>query len=159
MLGIDIGSRMALEDLFARYVHALDDDRLEEWPELFTEDAVYQVTSAENHALGRPIGLIRCDNRAMIRDRVLSLRQANIYEAQRYRHAVCATLVDKYHRDEAVVRSAFTVTRIMHDGAMQVFATGRYLDRVVFTKAGPLFAERVVVCDSRQVDTLLAIPL
>lgn len=40
-----------------------------------------------------------------------------------------------------------------------LFSCGRYLDRIRFTKAGPLFAERVVVQDSRRVDTLLAIPL
>ena len=156
---IDIGSRLALETLFARYVHALDDDRLEEWPELFTEDGCYHLTTAENHALGRPIGLIRAENRAMLRDRVMSLREANIFEAQCYRHSISATLVDRFHRDEAEVRSCFTVIRTMQDGSSTVFAAGRYLDRVVFTKAGPLFAQRIVVCDSRRFDTLLAIPL
>ena len=47
----------------------------------------------------------------------------------------------------------------MRDGAMALFATGRYLD-VVVEEAGALrFRERVVVCDASRVDTLLAIPL
>jgi hypothetical protein len=42
---------------------------------------------------------------------------------------------------------------------MDLFATGRYLDRLV-DQAGTLrFRERVVVCDSSRIDTLLAIPL
>jgi hypothetical protein len=42
---------------------------------------------------------------------------------------------------------------------MELFATGRYLDRVV-EEAGMLkFRERLVVCDSSRFDTLLAIPL
>ena len=156
---IDIGSRLAMEELFARYAHIIDDDRLEEWPGLFTEDCLYQVISAENWALQRPIGLIHCDNRAMLQDRVTSLREANIYEAQSYRHMLSATLVQHFHRDEARVVSNYQVTRIMQNGETMLFSCGRYLDRIRFTKAGPLFAERVVVYDNRRIDTLLAIPL
>ena len=62
------------------------------------------------------------------------------------------------HPVERVV-SNYQVTRIMQDGSTLLFSCGRYLDRIRFTKAGPLFAERVVVYDNRRVDTLLAIPL
>jgi anthranilate 1,2-dioxygenase small subunit len=41
-----------------------------------------------------------------------------------------------------------------------VFATGRYIDRIVQLPDATLkFAERVVVCDSNNIDTLLVIPL
>jgi len=46
----------------------------------------------------------------------------------------------------------------MQDGQNLLFASGRYLDRIVLAPV-PLYAERVVVCDSRRFDTLLAIPL
>ena len=46
----------------------------------------YLVTTAENVAQGLPLGMIYATSRAMLRDRVRSLREANIYEAQRYRH-------------------------------------------------------------------------
>ncbi len=156
---IDIGSRLAIEELFARYVHCLDDDRLEEWPALFTEDCLYQVISAENWERGLPIGLIHADNRNMLEDRVSSLREANIYEKQRYRHMLSATLVDGWDGREARLRSCYQVTRIMQDGATMLFSCGRYLDRVRFTREGPRFAKRIVVYDSRRIDTLLAIPL
>jgi 3-phenylpropionate/cinnamic acid dioxygenase small subunit len=47
----------------------------------------------------------------------------------------------------------------MQDGAMTVFAAGRYIDRVVHGKSGWQFAQKLVVLDSRRIDTLLAIPL
>ena len=50
------------------------------------------------------------------------------------------------------------MVRIMQDGASLLFATGRYLDRIALAPE-PRYAERVVVCDSRRFDTLLAIPL
>ena len=51
------------------------------------------------------------------------------------------------------------VVRTMQDGGMTLFAAGRYIDRVERTAAGWKFARKDVVLDSRQIDTLLAIPL
>jgi anthranilate 1,2-dioxygenase small subunit len=147
-----------VESLHSRYVHALDDDRLEAWPDFFTENGVYRIATAENEARGLPLPVLYCDSRAMLRDRVQSLRHANIYEPQRYRHVVSSVLLEKLdeHRVKSVAN--FVVIRIMQDGATTVLATGRYLDRILLAPE-PLYEERVVVCDSRRFDTLLAIPL
>jgi anthranilate 1,2-dioxygenase small subunit len=62
--------------------------------------------------------------------------------------------------ERAVVESPFLVVRTMRGGGTEVFATGRYIDQVVQQPDGALaFAERVVVCDSTNIDTLLVIPL
>ena len=79
---IDPASRRAIEDLLARYVHAIDDDRLEEWPNFFTEHGRYRITTAENHQAGLPLCIVQADSQAMMRDRIAALRHANIYEAQ-----------------------------------------------------------------------------
>lgn len=163
-----LAAQWAIENLLARYVHALDDDRLEEWPAFFTEQGRYRITTLENQRANLPLCIVQADSRAMMRDRIAALRHANIYEAQSYRHTVTSTLVKPLGNKasgasttyEAI--SNFTVTRIMHDGAMLLFATGRYVDRI--TCAGPseaawLFEDRLVILDSRRVDTLLAIPL
>jgi 3-phenylpropionate/cinnamic acid dioxygenase small subunit len=88
------------------------------------------------------------------------MRDANIYEEQRYRHIIGAPLVLEQDGATAAVESPFIVVRIMRDGGTEVFATGRYLDRIVPGPDATLkFAERVVVCDSSNIDTLLVIPL
>jgi hypothetical protein len=51
------------------------------------------------------------------------------------------------------------VARIMHTGETMLFATGCYQDRIVVVDGRATFAEKVVILDSRQIDTLLAIPL
>ena len=51
------------------------------------------------------------------------------------------------------------VARIMHTGETMLFATGCYEDRVCMDGGKALFAEKTVIIDSRQIDTLLAIPL
>jgi 3-phenylpropionate/cinnamic acid dioxygenase small subunit len=151
--------RLRVEDLSARYVHCIDDDRLEEWPELFVERGRYRVTTAENHERGLPLPIVYADSRAMLRDRVAALRQANIYEPQRYRHLVSSLIVDRVDASSAKAVSNFHVVRVMQTGESTLFATGRYLDRVRLEGDRTLFEERVVVLDSRAIDTLLAIPL
>ena len=146
-----------VEELHARYAHALDDDRLEDWPNFFTERGVYRVTTAENEERGLPLPVLYAEGRPMLRDRVQSLRHANIYEPQRYRHIVSSILI-KEISGKITSTASFLVVRIMQNGETMLFASGRYVDRIVL-KPEPLYEERVVICDSRRFDTLLAIPL
>jgi anthranilate 1,2-dioxygenase small subunit/terephthalate 1,2-dioxygenase oxygenase component beta subunit len=149
-----------VQDLNARYAQAIDDNKLEAWPDFFTEQGRYRVTTAENVERGLPLGLIHATSRAMLRDRVRSLRDANIYEAQRYRHLLGAPLIDPGAEGEHVhAQTSFMVARIMHTGETMLFVTGRYQDRIVRDGDRLLFAEKVVILDSRLIDTLLAIPL
>lgn len=151
--------RLELEQLYADYVHCLDADELESWPGFFTEDCHYRVTSAENHEAGLPLGLIYATSRNMLTDRVSALRQANIYEPQRYRHLVSSIKIvgDAAGRLDLVAN--FLVVRTMQDGDMTLFAAGRYVDRLKRDGESWKFAAKIVVLDSRQIDTLLAIPL
>ena len=150
--------QLAVERLHARYAHALDADRLEDWLGLFTENGTYRVTTAENEERGLPLGVVYAEGRGMLRDRIASLRHANIYEPQRYRHIVSSVLVERLDGDTATSVSNFMVIRVMQDGGSMLFASGRYVDRIALSPQ-PLYAERVVICDSRRFDTLLAIPL
>jgi 3-phenylpropionate/cinnamic acid dioxygenase small subunit len=153
------GLTAALVQLNADYARAIDDDRLEDWPDFFTESCLYSITSADNHRQGLPLGVMYADGKAMVRDRVTGLRRANIYERQTYRHVVGLPAI--LGETEAGLRTEtpFLVVRIMRDGRMDLFATGRYVD-VLIEEAGALrFRERVVICDSNRIDTLLAIPL
>ena len=158
---MDIELQLTVENLLARYTHAIDDDRLEEWPAFFTENGSYRIVTAENLSRNLPLPIVYADSRAMLRDRVAALRNANIYEAQRYRHSVTSTLVERIDAHTAKATSNFQVVRVMHSGESMLFASGRYLDRIRLDgEAGKAqFEERVVVLDSRAVDTLLAIPL
>ena len=158
---VDPVLQLAVERLHARYAHALDEDRLEDWPDFFTENARYRIATAENEARGLPLPVLYAESRAMLRDRVASLRHANIYEPQRYRHIVSSVLVEKMSDGKARSTANFLVIRIMESGDTLLFASGRYLDRIVLSgeRGEPQYEERVVVCDSRRFDTLLAIPL
>jgi 3-phenylpropionate/cinnamic acid dioxygenase small subunit len=104
-------------------------------------------------------GLIYADTRGMLEDRISSLRKVNIYESQRYRHIVGLPVVLGEKDGEAETETPFLIVRIMREGQMDVFATGCYRDRIKPDASGALrFSQRIVVCDSRRFDTLVAIP-
>ena len=154
---IDTASALALN---AHYARCIDNDELETWTQLFTEQCLYSVTNADNHAQGMEASLIYADSRAMLNDRVLSLRTANVYEKQRYRHLVGLPAMLETTQKGRRSETPFVVVRIMRGGDTKIFATGRYLDEIVIEGQESLrFASRVVVCDSHNIDTLLAIPL
>jgi len=145
--------------LNADYARAIDDDRLEDWPAFFTDKCVYKITSADNHRRGLELGVVYADSNGMLRDRVASLREANIYERQSYRHLVGLPAIVGTEGEVTRAETPFLVVRIMRDGTMDIFATGRYLDALVDDGGALRLRERIVVCDSSRFDTLLAIPL
>lgn len=156
---MNIELKLQIQDLNARYVQAIDDNKLEAWPDFFTENGRYRVTTAENFERGLPLAMIYATSRAMLRDRVRSLRDANVYEAQRYRHVIGPPLIAPDVGGGLHTQTAFMVARIMHTGETTLFATGRYQDHIVLDGGEARFAEKVVILDSRLIDTLLAIPL
>ena len=143
----------------AAYAQAIDSDSLEQWPSFFTEKCLYRITNVDNEREGLPSGIVYADSRAMLEDRIAALREANIYERQRYRHLLGVPLVDFADEREATARTPFMVARIMHTGETTLFATGVYQDRFQLVDGKLLLAERVAVCDSTVTDTLLALPL
>jgi anthranilate 1,2-dioxygenase small subunit len=154
----DIALRLGIADLCAVYADCIDDDRLEEWPDFFVDDCRYLITDRESHQAGFRHGVIYCASRGMLIDRVTSLRRVLMYEAHRYRHVLGPVSIDRVADGIAETRSNFLAVRIMHDGEISLFATGRYLDRIRLGEQ-LLFEQRIVVCDSTRTDTLLAIPL
>jgi len=151
--------RLELDALYTDYVHCLDADELERWPDFFTEDCFYRITSAENYEAGMPLGLIHATSRNMLKDRVSALREANIYEPQHYRHLVSSIKIVEDRGDTLDLVANFIVVRTMQEGDMAIFAAGRYLDQVERQDGVGKFARKTVLLDSRQIDTLLAIPI
>jgi 3-phenylpropionate/cinnamic acid dioxygenase small subunit len=143
----------------AAYADTIDSDELEGWPAFFTTNCHYRITHIENEQEGLAAGIVYADSRAMLEDRIAALREANIYERQRYRHLLGIPLIGSADETTAQARTPFIVVRIMATGQSEVFATGIYRDRFVQHDGQLLLAERVAICDSTVTDTLMALPL
>ncbi|HMO75271.1 MAG TPA: aromatic-ring-hydroxylating dioxygenase subunit beta [Sphingopyxis sp.] len=150
--------RLAVEALLDDYVQALDGDRLEDWPELFLEDGLYKVVSRENVALGLPAPLVYYYSRGMMRDRVTAIRDALTFEPLYIRHLVSGPRISG--GDGAWnARSNFAIFQTSEEGRTRRYAVGEYCDRIVDTRQGLRFAERIVTLDSFAVYNLIAVPL
>ena len=156
---IDAATRRQIEDLNTRYIRAIDDDQLEAWPELFIEKCTYRITTRENFARGYTTPRMECASRGMLHDRVTGYRRVNIYEPQRYTHLLSGLAMEPLDVTHIACRQNYLVVRTMITGEMMIFSAGVYLDRVVLGGDGAKFEERIVVQESRRVDTLLVIPL
>lgn len=152
-------ARDAIARLQMEYVHAIDGFDLERWPQFFTEKCLYQIIPRADHEQGRRIGIWFCDNRAMLEDRVSSIREVNVYEPHVYRHVIGPTEILGHQDGAWSAQTSYLVVRTMHDGEMTLFSAGRYLDEIVMDGGAPRFRQRVVVPDSWRFDTLVAIPI
>jgi anthranilate 1,2-dioxygenase small subunit len=151
--------RRTIEDLHTRYIHVIDQDHLEEWPDLFTETCLYKIITRENFDQGLPLAIMECRSRGMMQDRVTGLRRINFYEPHRYLHQISGLIIQPLDDHRVQCRSNYLVVRTTTDGAMILFSAGIYLDKVLLGDEGARFEERIVVPDSRRIETLLVIPL
>ena len=145
--------------LLSDYVETIDEDRLEQWPDLFVPDCVYQVIARENADRDLPTSAIYCDSRGMLVDRIVALRHANIYAKHYYRHVLSNVNVKGVDGDELVVQSNYVVLQTLVEGDTHVFNAGKYLDRMVATPEGLRFRRKVVVFDTYRIPNLLVTPL
>ncbi len=151
--------REAIEDLFSDYAALIDADRLEEWLELFAEDALYQVLPRENLERGLPASIMLCINKNMIRDRIVALRQANEYNLHRDRHLISNLRIKDQDDGTWRVAANYAVFQSTLGGETRLFSVGRYDDLVRREGDRMLFARKLAVVDTFSVPTLLATPL
>jgi len=156
-----LGSRDAdaIGRMMVAAIHAIDSDRLEDWPACFTEKCVYRILNRTDHEAGRTFGVWFCDTRDMLHDRVSSIRSVNVFEPHVYRHVLGPTEVTGFAGGAWTAETNYMVVRTMYDGEMMLFSTGRYLDEIVIESGRALLRSRTVVTDSIRYDTMVALPL
>jgi anthranilate 1,2-dioxygenase small subunit len=152
-------ARLRVEELLREYAACIDDGRYEEWPAMFTEECRYLIIPKESHERGYVSGFYLCESRGMLQDRILCLRETAIYESQQYRHIVGGTRVLECTDTGCRAETPFAVIRTTQDGAMALFAAGKYVDDVIFEGERALFREKLVLTDSTRIDILIAAPL
>ncbi|PKU23451.1 aromatic-ring-hydroxylating dioxygenase subunit beta [Telmatospirillum siberiense] len=156
---ISIENRNAVTDLLAAATLRLDEDELESWVECFEETAVYRILSRENVARGLPLPLFQCDNKNMLRDRVLSLRKANVTNPHRDCHVAGLPALEAEADGTISVTSSYALYQTDPDGVGRLFSVGRYRDRIRIAGSAAKFIERVVIVDMFSIPTMLSTPI
>ncbi len=150
----------SVENLVFEWARAIDENRVEAICELLVPQGRYTVTSRFNSDRGLPMAIIDCHSAAQLRDRIKSMRLANVYEPQHYRHLISGVQIVAAEHGLLEVRSNFVVVPTLElDGDIKLFASGQCQDRVDISQGEPRFVQRRFIYDSRAVETLMIIPL
>jgi anthranilate 1,2-dioxygenase small subunit len=155
----ELGLRQELLALQDAYISTLDTDALEMWPDMFVEDCLYEIIPKENFDQGLPAPVIYCDSKKMLRDRVVSLRNANIFQPVVYRHFISGLSIIAAGHEQVEMRSSYLVINTSQLGQSSVYQTGRYHDLVVREDDRWRFKSKRVVYDTSRIQTALAIPI
>jgi anthranilate 1,2-dioxygenase small subunit len=150
-----------IETFNAAYAAALDDQRLADWTEMFTEDAFYVVLSRENADRNLPVGLIYCEGRGMIRDRAFALEKTAMFAPRYLRHIIGnMTVLGEQPDGSILARANYVVLQVLLDrGDATLHQVGVYHDVFHRTPSGLRLHQRRCIYDNLLVDNALCIPV
>jgi 3-phenylpropionate/cinnamic acid dioxygenase small subunit len=147
-----------VEALYYDYAQAIDEE-VERWPDLFTEDARYRVTSRENYDRNLPLAPIYCEGRGMILDRAMAVRQTTVYATRFMRHAITNVRITESPDGSIAARANFAIYETFEDTITRLFAVGRYIDTIVPSGDILLFRDKLCILDSNVVIGSLIYPV
>jgi anthranilate 1,2-dioxygenase small subunit len=151
--------REAALELMDDYAERIDADRLEDWLDLFTEDATYRIVPRENYDQNLSLPIILCPNKNVLRDRIVALRRANKFNLHYDRHLISNVRVRPDADGTSRLEANFAVFQTTLEGESRLFSVGRYRDRVRFEGGALLICEKLVIIDTFAVPSLIATPL
>ena len=150
-----------VEQFNTAYAAALDEQRLTDWVEMFTDDGFYIVISRENADRGLPVGLMYCENKGMIFDRAFALGKIVMFAPRYLRHIIGnLQILGEEPNGEIRARANYAVVQVLLDRPeATLHQVGVYYDR--FRRVGDTLklAERRCVYDNLLVDNALCIPV
>lgn len=149
----------AICGLLAEYGALLDLAKYDEWLDLFAAECSYHVMPRENAERGLPAGLIYCDSRAVLEDRIRALQEANKYNIHSDRHLTGLPRLLGAGAGGTLIEAPFAVYQTDQDGETRLFATGLYRDRLETAGHGLKIRDKLVLLDTFAVPSLLATPL
>ena len=155
----DAALRFEIEDLYAEYADVLDTEDLERWPELFVEDAFYDVIPRENYERDMPLAIMRCESRAMMQDRVRAIRETLMFEPRYVRHLISSFRIAANGDGEIDVTANYAVLETLPDEMTKVLNAGRYVDMLVREDGKLRFKRKRCVYDSSVVPNSLVYPV
>jgi anthranilate 1,2-dioxygenase small subunit len=151
--------RLEIEEFHAAYCWTLDRGALEEWPEYFTDDAVYRITARENADAGLEVGLVYADSKAMIRDRAFAIQHTQMYAPRYLQHFVTNVRVLEARGDTIKAQSNYLLLQTLVDGPTTIHQSGRYYDTFMRERGRLLLKERQCIYDTVLIANDLVFPV
>lgn len=151
--------RGEIDHFHGEYCAVLDANDVERWPDFFSADATYRITSRENALMDMPVGLVYCEGRDMIRDRAAAVAHSQMFAPRHMLHVLGLTRVLAEEGDLLSAQTPFILIQTLVEGPSTVHLAGIYHDRFVRDANGLLLSSRDVVHDTEILATALAYPV
>ena len=152
--------RHEIEEFNAEYAAVLDAGRVQDWPQFFTEDAIYRITGRENADAGLPVGLVYCEGIGMLRDRALAISRTTMFAPRYLLHQVTNTRVLALEPSGEISAEAnYALFETLVDEKTTLQQVGRYHDRFLRQEGRLKLKARHCVYDSLIIDTALIYPV
>ena len=151
--------RFEIEEFHTAYCWTLDRGALDEWPEYFTDDAVYRITARENVDAGLPVGLVYADSKAMIRDRAFAIQHTQMFAPRYLQHFTSNVRVISVQGDTIKAQANYLLLQTLVDGPSTIHQAGRYYDTFTRMNKKLLLKERQCVYDTVLIANDLVLPV
>lgn len=162
MTQVSVQTLAAIDDLQARYIHALDTRNFRAWADTFVTDAdaAYICTSAENDEAGWPIALMLDDCRDRIEDRITFIEKiwVGTFQDYRTRHFVQRTHVEEGADGLVIAHTNFSILYTPEDGHTAVQVAGAYRDEIVLDGPEAQFKTKRAVYDTTVLPRYIVYP-
>jgi anthranilate 1,2-dioxygenase small subunit len=117
------------------------------------------VVTRENVEQGLPNVLMWCDNKNMLRDRVESYREVNLYNLHYDRHVLGPLRFVKNEDSLSTFDVSYSLFQTELEGASRLFSVGRYRVEALVEVGAARLKSMTVVADTGLVPSLLATPI
>ena len=148
-----------IDEFNGAYAAALDEGRLTDWAEMFTDDAFYVIISRENFDRGMPVGLIYCENKGMICDRAFAHEKTEMFAPRYLRHYVTNVRVLGTAEGLIAAQANYLVLQTLVDEKTTIHQAGGYFDRFTRVAGRLLLHERHCIYDTLIIDNSLVLPV
>jgi salicylate 5-hydroxylase small subunit len=151
--------REAIRAFYDAYFNALDEGRLEEWPEFFVEECGYRIIPRENHEAGQGLCIMQADSKGMLTDRVRAILNTQVYAPRYYRRFYSGLRVVKSSGKEWQVRQNVLIVQTLINQPSEILGCGVGHDRLVSNESGQLkFVDRTLILDTEMIRNSLIYP-
>jgi salicylate 5-hydroxylase small subunit len=155
---IDASTRFAIADLYADYAAALDEQRYEDWLDLFAEECCYIVQPRENYDAGLPLATIRLESRGMLKDRIHGVTET-LFHAPYYQRHIIGSQRIKVDGENLHVEANYLVIRTHSDQPSDILSAGRYIDQLAKDSGSIKIARKLCVFDTELIPNSLIYPI
>jgi anthranilate 1,2-dioxygenase small subunit len=152
--------RTQVEEFNTEYCALLDAGLIEQWPDFFTEDCIYRLTSRENADANLPIGLVYCEGRAMLHDRAVAINRTQMFAPRSMLH-ICGNVrvISVESQDSFTTQTNFILLQTLVEGPSTIHLAGRYYDHFVRVDGSLKLQERQAVYDNTVIATDVVYPV